>query len=95
MNQSDVSMVIKVVFADLGAGLYSRAISKDGVKIYVKPKNQCTIQNHHKQAAQFVPKSISSLGVYVLITVSGQINKVWFNSSATIEKVGVLFERSW
>ena len=95
MNQSDVLTVIKVVFADLSASLYSRAISKDGVKICVKPKNQCTIQNHRKQAAQFIPKSTSSLGVYVLITVSGQINIFWFNSSATIEKVGVRFEQSW
>ena len=95
MNQYDVLLVIKVDFANLGVGLCGRAIGKDGFKICFKPLSQCTIQNHRRQKAQFVPKHISLLSVYVLITVSGQMNQVCFTTLATIKKVEVRFERSW
>ena len=95
VNRSDVLSVIKVDFSKLSVGICGGAIGNAGFKLCVKPLRQCTIQKYRRVAAVFVPKNISSLNVYVFITVSSQMkNQVWLTTSATIEKVGSQFEQS-
>ena len=87
VNRRDVSLVIKVDFAALGIDICGGAIGSDGYKMCVKRVGQCTIAKHRTTPAPFVPKNISSLHVYVLITVSGQNkNQVWLTTLVTIEK---------
>ena len=89
VNQRDVSLVIKVDFADLGRVLCGGAIRLGGCKMCVKPRLRCTMSSHRKSMAVFVLKHISVSNMYVLITVAGQIkNQVWLTTSATIEKLG-------
>ena len=70
VNQHDVSLVVKIDFTNLGVGICGGAIGNDGFKMCVKLLSQCTIQKHRKTAAVSVPKHISSLSIYVLITIS-------------------------
>ena len=76
-----MSLVIKVWHADLGRGLCGRVIGKDRVKMCVKPfnLNQCT--RAHGKKAHFLPKVVSALGWYVLITVSVHMDQVWLTTS--------------